>query len=119
MTLWQPATHEIDPLLEAVANAARATILPTASINAPPPSGDGICSNRLRDGRQLRLQLSAQCLEQRQRGPCTVVVYAVQGNAVVDNRMGYQVTGRAVLDLATRAFLDVECRLESVGTVPL
>ncbi|WP_456639329.1 hypothetical protein [Bradyrhizobium sp. USDA 10063] len=105
--------------MEAVANAVRATILPTASINVPPPTADGIRSNRLRDGRELRLQLSTQYLEQGQRDSRTVVVYAVGGNAVVDNRMGYQVTGQAVLDLATRAFLDVECRLESVGTVPL
>lgn len=117
MTVWQPATHEIDPLLEAVADAARATIMPTASINVSPPTADGIRSNRLRDGRELRLQLSTQCLEQRQRGPRTVVVYAVQGSAVVDDRAGYRVTGQAVLDVATRAFLDVQCRLESVGPV--
>lgn len=117
MTLWQPATHEIDPLLEAVANAARATILPTAPINVLPPAADGIRPNRLRDGRELRLQLSTQCLEQRQRGPRTVVVYAVQGHAVVDDCAGYRLTGQAVLDVATRAFLDVQCRLESVGPI--
>lgn len=118
MTVWRPPTHEIDPLLEAVANATRATILPTASINAPPPSADGIRSQRLRDGRELRLVLSAQHVEQVQRGACLAVVYAVRGNAVVDG-MGYRVTGQAVLDTATRAFLDVDCRLESVGAVTL
>ncbi|MFG3594397.1 hypothetical protein [Bradyrhizobium sp. RDI18] len=117
MAVWRPATHEIDPLLEAVANTARATILPTATINIPPPSADGICSQRLRDGRELRLKLSAHYLEQERRGPCTVLVYALQGNAVVDNRMGYRVTGQAVLDVATRAFLEVECQLEQVGPV--
>ncbi|WP_027584629.1 hypothetical protein [Bradyrhizobium sp. Ai1a-2] len=119
MSAWRPATREIDPLLEAVANATRASILPTAWINAAPLSADGIRSQRLRDGRELHLQLSTQYLEQKQRGPRTVVVYAVQGNAVVDNRLGYRVTGQAVLDAATRAFLDVECRLESVGAVVL
>lgn len=117
MTVWQPATHEIDPLLEAVANAARATILPTASINVSPPTADGIRSSRLRDGRELRLQLSAQCREQRRRGPRAVVVYAVQGSAIVDDRAGYRVTGQAVLDLGTRAFLDIQCRLEPVDPV--
>ncbi|MGY8683194.1 hypothetical protein Q2941_36275 [Bradyrhizobium sp. UFLA05-153] len=104
-------------MVEAVANAARATILPTPMINMPPPSSDGIRSLLLRDGRELRLRLSTQHLEQRQRGPRTVVVYAIRGNAVVDNRTGYRVSGQAVLDLATRAFLDVECRLEQVSSV--
>ncbi|XIA63692.1 hypothetical protein ACFIOY_32285 [Bradyrhizobium sp. TZ2] len=103
--------------MEAVANAARATILPAVSINIPSPSTDGIHSQRLRDGRELRLKLSTRCLEQRQRGPCTVIVYALLGNAVVDNRIGYQVRGQAVLDVVTRAFLDVECQLEQVAPV--
>ncbi len=117
MTVWCPATHEIDPLLEAVANTARATILPSSSINIPPPSADGIWSQRLRDGREARLKLSTHCLQQEQRGPWAVLVYALQGNAVVDNAIGYRVTGQAVLDVATRAFLDVECQLEWVGPV--
>ncbi|MGY3396413.1 hypothetical protein ACVWW6_009004 [Bradyrhizobium sp. USDA 3311] len=115
MTVWRPATHEIDPLLEAVANTARASILPAASINIPPPSADGVRSQRLRDGRELRLKLSSQYLEQGQRGSCTVLVYTLQGNAVVDDCMGYSVTAQAVLDVATRAFLNVECRLVPVG----
>ncbi|WP_426441386.1 hypothetical protein [Bradyrhizobium genosp. P] len=103
--------------MEAVTNTARATILPSASITIPPPSTDGIWSQRLRDGREVRLKLSAHCLEQEQRGPRAVLVYALQGNAVVDNGMGYRVTGQAVLDVATRAFLDVKCQLEWVGPV--
>ncbi|MES5486691.1 hypothetical protein QMZ05_28395 [Bradyrhizobium sp. INPA03-11B] len=117
MTVWRPATHEIDPLVEAIANTARATILPTASINIPPQSADGIHSQRLRDGRELRLCLSTKYLEQGQRAFCTVLVYALHGNALVDSFMGYRVTGQAVLDVATRAFLDVECRLDPVGPV--
>ncbi|WP_024508459.1 hypothetical protein [Bradyrhizobium sp. ARR65] len=65
----------------------------------------------------MRLKLSAHYLEQEQRGPCTVFIYTLLGNAVVDNCKGYQVTGQAVLDVATRAFLEVECRLEVVGPV--
>ncbi len=117
MTAWRPATHEIDPVLEAIANAARATILPAVSINIPSPSTDGIRSQRLRDGRELRLKLSTRCPDQKQRGPRTVIVYALLGNAVVDNRIGYQVRGQAVLDVATRAFLDIDCQLEQVAPV--
>jgi hypothetical protein len=118
MTAWRPPTHEIDPLLEAVVNATRATIAPSASIDAPPPSSDDIRAQRLRDGRELRMRLSAQELQQVQRGVAPAVVYAVRGNAVVDG-MGYRITGQAVLDIATRAFFDVDCRLESVGAVTL
>ncbi|MGY0576278.1 hypothetical protein ACTGJ9_039115 [Bradyrhizobium sp. RDM12] len=103
--------------MEAVANTARATILPTAWINIPSPSADGIRSLRLRDGRELRLKVSTHCLKQEKRGARAVLVYAVQGHAVVDNRMGYRVTGQAVLDVATRAFLDLECQLERGGPV--
>lgn len=117
MTAWRPAAREIDPLLEAVANTARATILPTAWINIPPPSADGIRSQRLRDGRELRLKLSTHCLGQEQRGPRAVLVYALKGNVIIDNSMGYGVTGRAILDVATRAFLDVSCQLKQVGHV--
>ncbi|WP_136626327.1 hypothetical protein [Bradyrhizobium macuxiense] len=117
MTVWRPASHEIDPLVEAIANTARATILPTASINIPPPSADGVHSQRLRDGRELRLSLSTQYLEREQRALCTVLVYALHGNAIVDNSLGYRVTGQAVLDIATRAFLDVECRLDPAGRI--
>ncbi|WP_027522015.1 hypothetical protein [Bradyrhizobium sp. Ec3.3] len=119
MAVWRPATREIDPLEEAVANAARATILPTPTINVPRQSSDGIRTQLLRDGRELRLLLSTQYLKLQQRGPRAVVIYAVRGNAVVDKHIGYRVTGQAVLDVATRAFLDVECRLESAGSVML
>ncbi|MGY4327229.1 hypothetical protein ACVWWG_001646 [Bradyrhizobium sp. LB7.2] len=71
-------------MIEAICNTARASILPIASINMPPPSADGIHSQRLRDGRELRLSLSCQYLERRQREFCTVLVYALHGNAVVD-----------------------------------
>jgi hypothetical protein len=119
MTVWRPPTQEIDPLLEAVVSAARATILPTASIDTPPPSSEGVRAVRLRNGQELRLMLSAQHLEQKQSGVRQVVVYAVNGNAVVDNKNGYRITGQAILDTVTRAFLDVDCRIESVGTVTL
>ncbi|MGY4431005.1 hypothetical protein ACVWWO_003482 [Bradyrhizobium sp. F1.13.1] len=46
-----------------------------------------------------------------------MIVYALLGNAVVDNRIGYQVRGQAVLDVATRAFLDIDCQLEQVAPV--
>lgn len=116
MTPWRPPTHEIDPLLEAVANAARATIAPTASINAPAPSSDGIREQRLGDGRLLRMQLSTQETQQERRGVTLAIVYALRGDAVVDG-MGYRITGQAALDVVTRAFLDVDCRLEPVGAV--
>lgn len=64
------------------------------------------------------MQLSMQELQQERRGVSQVIVYAVSGNAVVDG-MGYRISGRAALDIATRAFLDVDCRLESVGAVTL
>ncbi|WP_128089730.1 hypothetical protein [Bradyrhizobium viridifuturi] len=65
------------------------------------------------------MKLSTNCLEEEQRGPFTVLVYALQGDAVVDSRIDYRVGGRAVLDVATRAFLDIECQLEQVDPVAL
>lgn len=116
ITVWQPAGDEIDPLQEAVLNAARATILPLAAINTPPLSSDGVRELKLADGRSLRLMLIAQQLSQETRDKRTVVVYGFTGNAVAD-RAGYRVSGQAVIDIVTRAFLDISCRLEPVGNV--
>lgn len=116
MNTWRPASHEPDPLLEAVNNAARATILPVAAINVPPPSSDGIRDLQLPDGRQLRIALTAHQMAQETHGVRAVVIYDIGGNALID-RIGYRVTGRAVVDIATRAFLDINCRLETVGSV--
>ena len=115
---WRPAAKEIDPLQEAVLNAARATILPAAAINVPPPGSDGVRTVTLGDGRQLRVALTAKELSQQKRNDRPVVIYGFSGNAVAD-RSGYRVTGEAVIDVATHAFLNVSCRLEPVGAVNL
>lgn len=116
MTDWRPASHEIDPLLEAVINAARATILPVPTINTPAPLSDGVRDLELADGRRLQMVLKAQQLTQETRHDRPVVVYEINGNAVVD-RAGFLIIGKATIDLATRAFFEVDCRMEPVGTV--
>jgi hypothetical protein len=116
MTTWRPASHEIDPLLEAVVNAARATILPVSAINSPAPLSNGVRDLVLADGRTLRLALKAHQVTQESRNDRPLVVYEIGGSAVVD-RSGYRVIGKATVDLATRAFFDVDCRLEPVGIV--
>jgi hypothetical protein len=115
-TIWRPASQEIDPLQEAILHAARATILPLAAISSPAPSGEGVRELQLADGRHLRMMLTAQQSSQETRNGRLVVVYGFSGNAVADHA-GYRVTGQAILDVATRAFLDVSCRLAPVGAV--
>src|SRR5262245_25127184 len=113
---WRPASKEIDPLQEAVLNAARATILPTAAVNSPAPASDGVRALTLEDGRQVRIALTAREMSKETRNGRAQVTYAFSGNAVAD-RAGYRVTGEAVIDLTTRAFLNVSCRLEPVGSI--
>ena len=116
MTLWRPADREIDAVLEAVTHAIRATIAPAAPVQSPPASADGIREVQLDDGRIVRTKLFAQEMKQERRGPRAVLIYAVGGSVVVD-RDGYAVSGQVVLDIVTRAFFDVDCRLEAVGAV--
>lgn len=116
MTTWRPASQEIDPLQEAILNAARATVLPVAAIKTPAPALDGVREIALPDGTVLRMSMAARSVGQETRNGRPLAFFEIAGNAVA-GRSGYRVTGEAVVDLATKAFIDIRCRLESVGAV--
>jgi len=68
----------------------------------------------LPDGRRVRMSLTAQVVTQETRNGRPTAIYGIGGHVAVEHE-GYKVAGQAVIDLATRAFLEVECRLSSVG----
>jgi len=103
---WRPPTAEIDPLEKAVVDVARRTVLPMAEIGVPPADGDGITTIALADGRRVQLVLAAQAVGAASRHGRAAIEFRVTGQGRVDDR-AFLVDGRAVLDQATRAFLDI------------
>lgn len=103
---WRPPTKEIEPLENAVVDAVRRTVLPMAEIGVPPPGGDGVTDIALADGRSVQLVLSAQAVDGGSRGGRAVIVYRISGQGRL-GETAFLVTGTAVLDHATRAFLEV------------
>lgn len=120
---WRPLAREPTPLDEAVNAAIRATILPAVGSRVPPPDAEGVRVITLPDGRVLRIALRAEPSSRAAFGKRDAAFYAVSGNCVLDTgvaaeRRGYALSGQAVVDIATRAFLHVEHRLETVGAIP-
>jgi hypothetical protein len=117
MTAWAPAKSEPNPLQTAINDIARSVLLPGV---APPPTAtrtpEGWHSLTLADGRQAVIALEAKLRPDRHWGPRAVLSYDLVGKATLD-REGFSFTGRAVVDQATRAFLEVDCRLKATGRI--
>ena len=119
---WRPAAREPDLVEDAIARAIRAYIMPHVSLEDSVGEGRAI---GLADGRQLRLSLRAEAVRREAYAARDAIIYQVDGHAVVERtsggvateRLGYQLSGSAVLDVKTQAFLLVEHRLTPVGTV--
>ncbi len=116
-TIWQPAAQETDPLTSAVVEAIRTQIFAIAAvghvIEAMP---GGWRETQLVDGRFVRFALSVAPGEQSRWGVRACATMRVTGEVALADQ-GYRVASEVVVDLATRAILSCECRLESVGQV--
>ncbi|MEW6122661.1 MAG: hypothetical protein AB1698_08595 [Pseudomonadota bacterium] len=110
---WGPPERDMEPLEKALSLAVRDTILAY-------PAGNGGAPDHWRDmrseGAPLSVLLRIFPRETASHRGRAALAYDVAGEAVV-GRMGYRCEGRAVIDLKTRAFLDVACRLVAVGPV--
>lgn len=111
MPVWWPPTVEIDALDKAVADAARHAVLPLAEIGTPPPGVDGVREIRLADGRRVLLALTADPVGGGARDGRATLEFRIAGQGRVDERV-FLVSGRAALDRATRAFLDLSVSLD-------
>lgn len=110
---WVPPERDIDPLEKALSLAVRDTILAF-------PAGNGSAPESWRDlsreGAAVSVLLRVAPREAASHQGRAALAYDVGGEAVA-GRVGYRCEGRAVIDLKTRAFLDVTCRLVPVGQV--
>lgn len=111
--IWQPLKDDVGPLEAQLSAWVRALVAahPGGGPEAPTwhtaPLGDGqIAQFRLAVAPQVRTTFGVRA----------VVTYAVTGQVVIAAE-GFACEGEAVLDLKTRAFLDVRCRLSPLGPV--
>jgi hypothetical protein len=116
--IWQAPTQEPDALSEAVVEAVRSHVfnLHPVGLALEPVPGTAWREARLVDGRIVRLALSTTPGEQARFGIRASATMRVSGQVSVDDH-GYRLSADVVVDLATRAVLACECRLESVGRV--
>lgn len=117
-TIWQAPTQEPDLLSEAVTEAVRSHVfhLDPVGMTLEAVPGTAWREARLADGRTVRLALSTGPGEQTRFGIRASATMRVSGQIAVDDH-GYRLSADVVVDLATRAVLACDCRLESVGRV--
>jgi len=116
-TIWQPAAQETDPLTSAVIEAIRSQIFAIAPVGCVIETmPGGWRETQLADGRLVRFALSVAAGEQNRWGVRACATMRVSGEVAVEDQ-GYRVASDVLVDLATRAILSCDCRLESVGRV--
>ncbi|MDQ0509463.1 hypothetical protein [Ancylobacter amanitiformis] len=111
--IWQPLKDDPD-VVEVQLSAA--VCLLVAAYPAGGPERPAWQSFALPDGRTLQLRLAARPQIRTTFGPRAVITYEVSGQAVIGSE-GFMCRGEAILDLKTRALLDVQCRLSPIGAL--
>lgn len=111
--IWQPPDRDIHPFEKILSLAVRDLVLafPGGNMNGPVAWRDVRCGETA-----LNLALRVSPLETRSHKGRAALAYGVSGDAVW-GRAGYRCEGEALIDLRTRAFLAVECRMIPVGAV--
>lgn len=111
--IWQPLKEDVGALDVQLSASVRALV---AAHPAGGPEAPTWQSVHLGDGRRVQLRLAASPQIRTKFGLRAVITYAVTGQAVIGAE-GFVCRGEAVLDLKTRAFLDVQCTLSPIGAV--
>ncbi len=113
--IWQPLKE--DPSLLEVQLSAWVRAL----IAAHPAGGPEVPawhSIPMEDGRSAQLRLAVAPQIRTKFGVRAVITYAVTGQVVIGAE-GFACQGEGVLDLKTRAVLDVRCTLSPLGPLDL
>jgi hypothetical protein len=116
MSSWTPAQKDLHPLQNAIHDLARHLLMPAVVPRPAPRSPEGWHNFVLADGQRSAVYLEIAPRAETKLGPRAVLAYDVKGRATLETQ-GYLVTGDILVDRATRAFLQVECRLESLGKI--
>lgn len=114
-TIWQAPAQASDPLSEVVIEAIRSQVFPIQPVGVPiAQTPGGWREAQLPDGRTIRMALVIAPGEQARFGARACASMRVSGQVSVDDA-GFRVASEVIVDLATRAILSCDCRLESVG----
>ena len=116
MSAWTPAQSELDPLQAAIHAVLRQVLMPGVAPAIAAPTSEGWHSLALADGRQVAIAMKTRLRPERQSGPRAALWHDFSGQATVGHD-GVTFAGRAVIDVATRAFLEVDCKLTPMGRV--
>ncbi|WP_029002899.1 hypothetical protein [Azorhizobium doebereinerae] len=111
--IWQPLKDDVGGVEARLSETVRALV---AAYPAGGPEQPAWQALALADGRPLQLRLAVMPRSRLSHGRRAALDYAVSGQAVFGGE-GFRCEGVAVLDLKTRALLDVTCRLVSLGPV--
>jgi hypothetical protein len=116
MSAWTPAQSGLDPLEEAIHAVARHVLMPGAAPAIAARTPEGWHRLALADGRHVTIALKTRLRAERQWGPRAALWHDFFGQATVE-RDAVTFAGRAVIDVGTRAFLEVDCQLTATGRV--
>jgi hypothetical protein len=106
----------MDPLQAAIHALARHVLMPDAAPAIAERSAEGWYNLTLRDGRRAAIALRTSLRSDRRWGSRAVLSYDLLCRATLE-RDGFAFEGRAVIDVATRAFLEIEGNLTALGRV--
>ncbi|MHB8885010.1 MAG: hypothetical protein ACYC5H_07955 [Methylovirgula sp.] len=116
MSAWTPADKDQHPLQAAIHDLARHYLMPTI-VRAPAPRGpEGWHSLVLSDGQRATIFLEIAARAEIKFGPRAALAYDIKGRATLEDN-GFAFTGDVVVDRATRAFLQVDSRLQALGRI--
>ncbi len=116
--IWQPPTREPDPLAALVHEAVRTHLFPGEAVGfrLMTVPGESWREAILPDGSRVRIRLSAGPAAQTAQGRRACAGINVTGELAAGG-IGYRVNADVIVDLATRAMLSCESRLEPVGRI--
>lgn len=116
--IWQPAAQEPDPLLALAHEAVRTQLFPgeTVGVALVAVAGETWREAQLPDGRTVRISLTTAPASELRHGVRACAGIRVTGELLAGDE-AYRLAADVVVDLATRAMLACECRLEALGRV--
>jgi hypothetical protein len=116
MSTWTPAEKDLHPLQNAIHDLARHYLMPAVVPALAPRTAEGWHSFDLPDGQRASVALEIAPRAETKFGLRAALAYDVRGRATLEN-MGFRIEGDLLVDRATRAFLHVDCKLESLGRI--
>jgi hypothetical protein len=106
----------MDPLQAAIHALARHILMPDVVPSIAEHNAEGWYTLTFPDGRRAAIALQASVRADRRWGPRAVLAYDLLCRATLE-RDGFSFVGHAVIDAATRAFLEIEGSLTALGRV--